>query len=176
MEAHEADSWEETPDFRITLRRGRAPQVIDWCPWLATGGPVSPVFEARARAGVAIADLTVLRDDDGVAVEAIVEFRCGDSRDQRGRLLDWAGHVGYRRVWFTDAIVEVDPIPGGRAQTRCTGCGTHLADGDRSFWDYVRHRGAFPTTCGFCGGDLPQWVADDRAATATRDPDLTRTG
>jgi hypothetical protein len=35
---------------------------------------------------VAIADATMVRDDNGVAVEGIVDFRRGDSADQRGVL------------------------------------------------------------------------------------------
>lgn len=149
---------EEQPDFRATVRRGGTLRLASWTPWLAAGGPLYTLLEARGRAGVAIADLTVVRDDDLVAVEVIVDFRCGGLAEHRAALREWAGRVGYRRVWFDGEIVDLEPSPGGAAQTRCTGCRARLADAGPSFWEFVRHHGAFPTVCMLCGSDLPQWT------------------
>ena len=66
---------QEPPDFRATVRRDGSVRLVDWGPWLAAGGPLYTLLEGRARAGVAIADLTVIRDEQQVAIEVIVDFR-----------------------------------------------------------------------------------------------------
>jgi hypothetical protein len=161
----------EPPDFRATVRRDGSIRLVDWGPWLVAGGPLYTLLDARARAGVAIADLTIVRDDAGVAVELVVGFRCGDSLAHRAALCAWAARVGYRRAWFDGHVEDLEPAPGGAAQTRCTGCGTRLVDADASFWDFVRRRGAFPTACVLCGSDLPQWTPACQAGAASCDPD-----
>ena len=93
-----------------------------------------------------------------MAVELIVDFRGGAEPAHRDAMCAWAARVGYRRVWFDGDVVEIEPVPGGEAQTRCTGCRARLVDANASFWDFVRHRGAFPTACVLCGSDLPQWT------------------
>jgi hypothetical protein len=148
----------EPPDFRATVRRDGSVRLVDWGPWLAAGGPLFTLLEARARAGVAIGDLTIIRDQGGVAVELIVDFRGGAEPVHRDALCAWAARVGYRRVWFDGDVVEVEPVPSGAAQTRCTGCRARLVDANASFWEFVRRRGAFPTACVLCGSDLPQWT------------------
>jgi hypothetical protein len=148
----------EPPDFRATVLRNGTVRLVDWAPWLATGGPLYTLLDARGRGGVAIADLVVVRDDAEVAAELIVDFRCRALTLHRDALCAWAARVGYRRVWFDEEVVELDPSPGGVAQTRCTGCRARLVDADASFWEFVRRRGAFPTACVLCGSDLPQWT------------------
>lgn len=123
------------------------------------GRPAVHAARGTRSSGVAIADLTVIRGDDRVAVEVIVEFRCGGVAEHRAALRDWAARVGYRRVWFDGEIADLDPSPGGAAQTRCTGCRARLADAGPSFWQFVRRYGEFPTACMLCGSDLPQWTA-----------------
>lgn len=149
---------QELPDFRATVRRDGTVRLVDWAPWLAGGGPLHTMLDARGRAGVGIADLTIIRDDAEIAVELIVDFRCGGESAHRGALMMWAQQVGYRRAWFDGEISELAPAPGGPAHTRCTGCRVRLVDADPSFWEFVRHHGAFPTTCFLCGSDLPQWT------------------
>jgi hypothetical protein len=165
----------EPPDFRATVRRDRSVRLVDWAPWLAAGGPLYTLLEARARAGVAIVDLTIVRDQEGVAAEVIADVRGRAERVHRDALCAWAARVGYRRVWFDCDVVDVEPAPGGAAQTRCTGCRARLVDADASFWDFVRRRGAFPTACVLCGSDLPQWtpacVARDLDAIGVRTSD-----
>jgi len=146
---------DETPDYRLTVRRG-AVRAIDWNPWLASGGPMAMLLDARGRAGVAIADLTVVREGD-VAAEAVVAFLAGDTPAARAAITAWAGDVGYRRLWLPGAVLEL-PGPGeGRAETRCSGCAQRFADGAPGFWESVRTAGRFPAMCPLCGGDLPQW-------------------
>jgi hypothetical protein len=149
---------QDQPDFRATVRRDGTLRLVHCTSWLVTSGPLNTLLDARGRAGVGIADLTVLRDEDHVAIEVIVDFRCGGEPKHREALCDWAGRVGYRRVWFDGQVVELDPLPGGAAQTRCTGCRARLVDAGPSFWQYVRHHGAFPTACVLCGSDVPQWT------------------
>jgi hypothetical protein len=165
----------EPPDFRATISRDGTVRLVDWGPWLAAGGPLHTLLDARGRAGVGIADLTVIRDDDDIAIEVIVDFRCGGTIEHHEALSDWAGRIGYRRAWFDGEIAELDPSPGGRAQTRCTGCRARLVDADPSFWDFVRHRGAFPTACVLCGSDLPQWTPARQTNESTRDPNAPET-
>jgi hypothetical protein len=147
----------ETPDFRATVRRSGGIRIIEWTPWLTTSGPLHTLFPERARAGTTIADFTILRDDAGNAIELVVDFLCEGASKHRDALRHWAAYAGYHRMWFDDEIVELDPNPGGCAQTRCSGCGVRLVDGKAQFWSYVRQRGVFPTCCPLCGSDLPQW-------------------
>jgi len=163
----------EPPTFRATIHRNGTIRLVDWGPWLATGGPLNSLLQARGRAGIAIADLTTIRDEAGIATELIVAFRCGESPTHREALTAWAACVGYRRVWLDDQIVELEPIPGGAAQTRCTGCRARIIDADESFWEFVRLRGAFPTACVLCGSDLPQWTPVGQKKTGARDSDPT---
>lgn len=145
------------PDFRLTLRPDGHIRVVDWGPWLATDGPSTTLLHDRERHGMLIADLEILRDDDGTALELIVHLRAGYLPRHRDTLCQWARVVGYRRVWVDDEVVDLLPAPGGEARTTCTGCRVELVDGSASFWDYVRCAGAFPAVCAICGSDLPQW-------------------
>jgi hypothetical protein len=163
----------EPPDFRATLRRDGLVRLVDWGPWLAAGGPLHTLLDARGRAGVGIADLTVVRDDEGAAIELVVDFRCGDRPAHRQALAAWATSVGYRRLWMDGDVVELAPAPGGRAETRCSGCRVRLVDADASFWDFARRRGAFPNVCCLCGADLPQWTVVRRAPQAEGGPGST---
>jgi hypothetical protein len=150
------------PDFRATVHSTRV-RLVDWAPYLARAGPLQTLLHARGRAGFAIADLTVLRDDD-VAGELIVDFIAGDAPAHRDALAAWAATVGYRRVWMPGEIRELEPCAGGMATTTCTGCRARLTDADPGFWLMVRRSGRFPAACPLCGCDLPQWsTMSDRA-------------
>lgn len=96
--------------------------------------------------------------DDEVAItplpgsELTAEARC--------RVEEWAAAVGYRRLWFPDALVTLDPagVPLGSACTRCSTCRTRFVDGTTDFWAMVRGQHLFPPTCPVCWGILPQWT------------------
>jgi hypothetical protein len=150
---------DDTPDYRLTVRRG-AVRAIDWNPWLASGGPMGMLLAARGRAGVAIADVTVVRDGD-LAAEAIVRFVAGGSGEASEALTVWARDVGYRRLWLPGRLVELPGPAEGVAETRCSGCAARFRDGAPSFWAGVRSSGRFPAMCPLCGGDLPQWRVKD---------------
>jgi hypothetical protein len=147
------------PDFRAIVQRSGAVRLVHWGPWLQSTGPAYTLMAARDRAGVAIADLTVVRDDEGLASEVIVEFHSGGGDAHRAALIDWAHAIGYARVWFDGELVDLEPAAGGPVTTRCTGCRQEFVDGrSGKFWHHVRHSGAFPTGCSLCGSDLPQWI------------------
>jgi hypothetical protein len=174
----------DRPDFRATVQRSGSVRLVPWAPWLRSTGPVYTLIAARERAGIAIADLTVVRDDEGVASEVIVEFHSGGSDMHRAALCDWACAVGYRRVWFGDEVVDLEPAPGGMVTTRCTGCGQRFVDGRSGhFWHTVRCSGYFPPVCSLCGADLPQWTpvrrvggdgSDHRSVTRERSADVSK--
>ncbi len=161
------------PDYRVTVRRDGTIRLADWSLWLAGGGPLHTLLDARGRAGIGIADLTVVRDEDGLPLELIVDFLCGGERAHRDALREWAAHVGYRRVWFDGEVVDVEPVSGGAAQTRCTGCRARFVDAGAPLWEFVRARGAFPTSCVLCGCDVPQWTPARQTGEPTDDPDAT---
>ncbi|MEA2268703.1 MAG: hypothetical protein QOD55_2068 [Solirubrobacteraceae bacterium] len=157
---------DDAPDYRLTVRRGEV-RAIDWNPWLAAGGPMAMLLQGRDRAGVAIADVTLVRAGD-VAVEAMVRFLAGDRPAAREALRAWAHDVGYRRLWLPGEVLEL-PGPGeGLAETRCSGCAARFADADPGFWSSVRTCGRFPAMCPLCGGDLPQWRVRREAGTGER--------
>ena len=170
----------ETPDYRATLPRNGQLRLVPWGPWLATGGPVNTLLHARAGAKIAIADLTIIRDEDEeAAAELIVQFRCGDAPEHRDTLREWAERVGYRRIWFEGELAELEPEPGGTAEVRCQACRARFVDSDASFWEFIRAAGAFPYVCTLCGADLPQWrrlVERKRAGTVEAESGRDRAG
>src|SRR4051795_3563706 len=142
------------PDFRLTVRRDTV-LAIDWHPFLVSGGPMTAMLHSRGRAGVAIADLTVIHEDE-TAAEAVVRFLTGDRPKARAAITRWARDVGYRRLWLPGAIVELPGPAEALAETRCSGCAIRLSDDGPDFWDHVREAGRFPAACPLCGADLPQ--------------------
>jgi hypothetical protein len=154
----EDEDTPDCPDFRATVQRSGAVRIVPWSPWLRSTGPVYTLMAARDRAGIGIADLRVIRDDEGIAREVIVEFHSGGSDMHRAALCDWACAVGYGRVWFDGEVVDLEPTAGGAVTTCCTGCGQRFVDGRSGhFWHTVRCSGFFPPACSLCGSDLPQW-------------------
>jgi hypothetical protein len=159
------------PDFRVIVQRSGAVRLVHWGPWLQSTGPAYTLMAARNRAGVAIADLRVIRDEDGRASEVTVEFHSGGGDMHRAALIDWARTVGYTRVWFDGELVDLEPTAGGPVKTRCTGCGQRFVDGRSArFWHHVRCSGAFPSACSLCGSDLQQWTRIRSADTGRSSP------
>ena len=160
----------DEPDFRATVQRSGAVRLVHWGPWLQSTGPAYTLLAGRDRAGVAVADLRVVRDDEGLATEVIVEFHSGGADAHRAALLGWARDAGYGRVWFEREVADLEPTEHGLVGTRCTGCGERFVDGRSGhFWKHVRAAGVFPVACSLCGSDLPQWTPVHRKrATARR--------
>jgi hypothetical protein len=159
------------PDFRAVVQRSGVVPAVYWHDGMHTTGPVYTLIAGRERAGVAIADLSVVRADDGAAIEVIVELHCGGDDHHKAALVSWASMVGYRRIWFDREVVELNPAADGLVETRCSGCGGRFIDGrSQDFWQHVRCVGLFPTMCALCGSDLPQWtpVARRRSAMSNR--------
>jgi hypothetical protein len=154
----------DQPDFRATVQRSGVIRLVHWGPWLQSTGPAYTLMAAHDRAGIAIADLRVVRDDEETAREVIVQFHSGGNDIHRAALIDWARAVGYTRVWFDGEFLELEPAAGGLVTTRCTGCSQQFVDGrSLRFWHHVRCSGAFPVVCSMCGSDLPQWRPMRRA-------------
>jgi len=107
--------------------------------------------------GVAVAELERPAED-----ELIVGFLAGsaDDPDIRRRIADWAELVGFRRLWFPDEIVSLDPPARelGSVHVECTGCSASYREGDADFWAMVRRYKLFPSRCLVCGLQLPQWT------------------
>jgi hypothetical protein len=83
--------------------------VLDWMPYMPpAGGPMSEIVRRRAADGVLIANLYVIENDDSpeLIVEPVSQLTVGAS--QRRLLLRWAQVCGYRRVWLTDRLIELD--------------------------------------------------------------------
>jgi hypothetical protein len=159
------------PDYRATVVRGRL-TIVGWHPQLiGTWGPCNAHLRARDRAGIGIADLTVIREP-GTRLELIVNFLCGGHRaDVRDSIVRWAATLGYGRVWFPDDVVDLGDadIPAEQpAVTRCQVCRSRWEDGDPEFWLTARKWGNFPLACPLCGGDLPQWEVTDARGRAPR--------
>ncbi len=149
------------PDFRATVQRSGAVRLVYWHEWLGRTGPVYTLIAARGRAGIGIADLTVIRDDEGLAIEVIIEFLAGGTERHRNALKSWAAAAGYTRAWFDDEVVELTPSAGGLVQTRCSGCGGRFVDGrSEHFWHNVR----LPV------GHVPERMRDVRIRHAAMDP------
>ncbi len=129
----EPTEYPDDPDFRVTVQSAGTVRLVYWGPWLQSSGPAYTLLAARERARVAIADVQVVRDESGLAVEAIVQFHAGGGEAHRRALCEWARNTGYQRVWFDGEVVELEPSAGGIVRTRCTGCGQRFIDG-RSGW------------------------------------------
>jgi hypothetical protein len=147
------------PDFRATVKRSGAVRLVYWGPWLQLTGPAYTMLAGRDRAGIGVADLRVVRDDEGMATDVIVEFHSGGTVAHRTAILGWARDAGYGRVWFEREVADLEPAEHGLVGTRCTGCGERFVDGRSGhFWRHVRAAGVFPVACSLCGSDLPQWT------------------
>lgn len=155
------------PDFRATIRRDGLVRLVAWHPGLATWGPLTASLEARGRAGVTIADITIEHeqdldsedDSDEVVGEAFVTYITAPTRIADAALTEWAELVGYRDLWLPGGIHRLHSAAGGQVMTRCTGCRARHSDAHPEFWAMIRRCGYFPLYCPLCGADLPQWTA-----------------
>lgn len=171
----------DQPDFRATVQQSGKVRLVHWGPWLQSTGPAYPLLSRRDRAGISIADLRVVRDDEGMATDLIVEFHSGGREEHRAALIGWARDAGYGRVWFEREVTDIEPTEHGLVGTKCTGCGERFVDGRSVYFSQnVRSFGVFPTACSLCGSDLPQWTpvhrkqANGRAQTKRRNASTDR--
>ena len=127
---------------------------------LRPGGPGEDHFRRRQRAGVVVADLQILRDED--PWELIVGSQAANSTTRlAARCSTWAGALGYGRVWMPDMVTEPEvdfERVGGSASTRCPSCRSRWENTALQFWETVRGMGHFPLTCPLCGAPMPQWT------------------
>lgn len=145
--------------LRATVLRDGRLSMTQWEPHLAECGPMGQFLRARERAGVAIADLRLLRTADGER-EVVVEFMAaGRAREAaEATICAWAAHAGHRRVWLPDGPVEVGPPPAlATADATCRTCRAKWVDATPAFWAMVHAQGHFPLSCPTCGHTLPQW-------------------
>ena len=155
------------PTFRATIHDGEL-VVVNWAPYLLAGrGPFRRMVRERAHAGVTIADLWRIGEDES---ELIVEYLAlADRRRADGLLTRWAKAVGYDRLWLPDRLVAFESAPPlGSAQVVCPTCGATWEDSGPDFWTTVRQSGFFPPLCVLCNSDLPQWHWRPRAQRGRR--------
>ncbi|WP_354699073.1 hypothetical protein DSM112329_04780 [Paraconexibacter sp. AEG42_29] len=152
------------PEFRVTIRRDGIVRLVTWHDGLVVWGPQANRLGERSRAGVAIADLTVERDDlfeeDWLTpvTELIVDPVTAWPDAADAALCEWAALIGYSRVWLPGSVRDLAATSGGQVTTVCTGCRSRQSDGHPEFWSMVRRRGCFPSVCCVCGSDVPQWT------------------
>ena len=156
--------------LRATFTRNGRIAMTPWMPGLAEGGPAGMHFRSRERAGVAIADLRLVRTDAGER-EVIVEFMAaGRAREAaEASLCEWVRSIGYRRVWLPRGPVDLElSSPLATASVRCPTCRATWADSTPAFWDGVYSCGHFPMICPTCAHTLPQWTVSPGDATHCR--------
>src|SRR5687768_2907974 len=93
------------PTYRATVDGG-ALFLVPWHPGLSNGGPGQHAVRAVPRS-VTLADLTVIGDPPDREVLVAFVGRPG-TQAARERFVEWAEDTGHRRVWFPDAVVELD--------------------------------------------------------------------
>ena len=163
----EPDADNEGCTYRATFANGCL-TLNDWTPALANAGPIANHFRGRAEEGVAIADVTVIRNAHGEP-EGIVDFMThGDQGAAEDALIAWAQLVGHRRIWLEGRVVDTDGLPAsGAVGATCPTCGAHWEEHNLEFQTYVRSQGVFPSWCPLCGGTLPQWRSEVPAGSQT---------
>jgi hypothetical protein len=152
----------DEPDFRAVLKKGRL-SLIPWSPNLVRRGGWGNGLPSVPR-DRALADLTIIRNDEYRAQEVIVtELVVGADDRLRNAVISWAGLLGYERVWFAGELVAPDIARAGvteRASCVCPTCSARWSDDSPDFWIRARHYGVFPSWCGICGHPVPQWTVD----------------
>ena len=150
------------PTWRATIRRGKM-MLTGWAPFLTTNGPMGKLFEDCERAGVAIADLTVLGDEGG-ALGVRYWAKGPDPEETYEVLASWAEDVGYEKLWLEDCIVvdlQRRPERLKRATVICPVCRSRWSDATPEFWLTVRNAKQFPKWCPLCGCEMPQWTVEE---------------
>src|SRR4051794_7360225 len=130
MPTGELPMTETGPRFRATIASGRL-FLAQWHAGLIPGcGPQASRLRQRNKAGVAIADLSVIRNGP-CQVEIIVSTLGGElTPAARLVLLTWATDTGYTRVWLPDSIVDLHDRDAAcpRAHATCPSCRSRWED------------------------------------------------
>ena len=147
------------PRFRASVADGEL-TLVGWHPGLKRMGSVAPMLRVCERRGVAIADLTI-EGEVPAERELIVTFLTdGPPADAARRVLvEWAQALAYRRVWFSDEMVDLgcEPASLGEVRASCPACRSEWSESLPDFWAGARSAGCFPTCCLVCGALMAQW-------------------
>ena len=81
------------------------------------------------------------------------------------KLVEFAARLGYRRVWFGNEVVAMEPaLLGGTWRSTCRNCGLTWTDSTDGFWLHTRGMGYFPPVCALCSHPIAQPVGEGEPA------------
>ena len=151
--------------FRATIT-GQTLVLTELRPQMIAQTALREVIKRSLPAGVALADIEIDTRDGSDQTEPTIQFIAGDSPEARERLTQWASHVGHKRLWFEDQVVDVERLDNvlGEFETTCLGCGWYRKNSGYSFMWHAQDEGVFPINCNVCGAALPQWTPCESAA------------
>ena len=151
--------------FRATIT-GQTLVLTELRPQMIAPATLREVIKRSLPAGVALADIEIDTRDGSDQTEPTIQFIAGDSPEARERLTQWASHVGHKRLWFEDQVVDVERLDNVLAEfeTTCLGCGWYRKNSGYSFMWHAQDEGVFPINCNVCGAALPQWTPCESAA------------
>ena len=151
--------------FRATIT-GQTLVLTELRPQMIAPTALREVIKRSLPAGVALADIEIDTRDGSDQTEPTIQFIAGDSPEARDRLTQWAAHVGHKRLWFEDQVVDVERLDNvlGEFETTCLGCGWYRKNSGYSFMWHAQDEGVFPINCNVCGAALPQWTPCESAA------------
>ena len=153
--------------FRATIT-GQTLVLTELRPQMIAPTALREVIKRSLPAGVALADIEIDTRDGSDQTEPTIQFIAGDSPEARERLTQWASHVGHKRLWFEDQVVDVERLDNVLAEfeTTCLGCGWYRKNSGYSFMWHAQDEGVFPINCNVCGAALPQWTPCESAASS----------
>ena len=113
--------------FRATIT-GQTLVLTELRPQMIAPTALREVIKRSLPAGVALADIEIDTRDGSDQTEPTIQFIAGDSPEARERLTQWASHVGHKRLWFEDQVVDVERLDNVLAEfeTTCLGWGAAL--------------------------------------------------
>jgi hypothetical protein len=151
--------------FRATIT-GQTLVLTELRPQMIAPATLREVIKRSLPAGVALADIEIDTRDGSDQTEPTIQFIAGDSPEARERLTQWASHVGHKRLWFEDQVVDVARLDNVLAEfeTTCLGCGWYRKNSGYSFMWHAQDEGVFPINCNVCGAALPQWTPCESGA------------
>lgn len=157
------------PEVRATVNRNGELVITPWSAGAArAGGPAAA--QIRLRKLVGVFDLTIERaqaDEITHATDLIVSDVFVTDRVELGhrRLVEFAARLGYKRVWFGNEVVALEPeLLGGSWQSTCRHCGLTWSDSTDGFWLTARGMGYFPPVCALCSHPISQPVGERELA------------